>query len=249
MLKEKAISEGISLRRAVKLLKVSRSTVYYRPKEESSDNQRVMELIEEIYSQDPTMGFRRIKIQLERRTGEKINHKRVRRLMRKLGLKGIAPIPKVTVIKIVPYSNLLRHMSPTRSNQVWCADITYIRAKGGFVYGVALMDFYSRKVLSFKLSNTLDESFCLEAAKEALREYGVPDMIHTDRGKQFTGKRFVTLFKEAGVKISVGELGFRDNVVMERFWRSYKWELCVFEGEDEHEGVKGNNQGMAQILQ
>jgi len=227
ILKKRAIPRGISLRKAAKLLKVSRSTIYYKCKEESSENQRLMELIEEIYSKDPTIGFRRMKIQLERRIGKEINHKRVRRLMRNMGLRGISPIPRTTEPQREPYGNLLREMSPTCANQVWCADITYIKTKGGFVYGVAIMDLYSRKMLSFKLSNTLDESFCLEAVKEALREYGVPEVIHTDRGRQFTGKRFMNLFKEAGSKISVGELGFKDNIVMERFWRSYKWE-CVY---------------------
>ena len=171
-MESKSLPEGMSIRKGAKLLKVCRSVVYYKTKGESAKNQKLMELIEEIYSKDPTMGFRRMKIRLERLTGKKINHKRVRRLMRKMGLKGIAPSPKTTETTRASHNNLLKHMRATYPNKVWCADITYIKAKGGFAYGVAIMDLYSRKVLSFKLSNTMDEGFCLEAAEEALRKYG-----------------------------------------------------------------------------
>ena len=110
---------------------------------------------------------------------------------------------------------------------MWSADIIYIRAKGGFAYGVAIMDMYSRKVLAFEVSNTMDEWFCVEAARKALSRYGRPRMIHTDMGKQFTGKAFSSLFEEARVSISVGKRGFKDNILIERFWRSLKWE-CVY---------------------
>ena len=227
ILKNKNLPKGITIRKAAKLLKISRSTLYYKPRKESSCNQELMELIEKNYLKDPTMGFRRMKARLERLTGKRINHKRVRRLMRKMGLKGIVPSPRTTKTTKTHYNNLLKTTSASYPNKIWCADITYVRTKGGFAYGVAIMDLYSRKVLSFKLSNTLDESFCLEAAEEALRKYGAPCIIHTDRGKQFTGKRFTKLFERAGSRISTGEFGFKDNILMERFWRSYKWE-CVY---------------------
>ncbi len=165
ILKSRNLPKGITIRKASKLLKIPRSTLYHKPKKEPPNNQKLMELIEETYSKDPTMRFRRMKIRLERLAGKKINHKRVRRLMRKMGLKGIAPSPRTTKTTRTHYDNLLKTTPATHPNKIWCADITYIRAKGGFAYGVAIMDLYSRKVLFFKLSNTLDENFCIEAAK------------------------------------------------------------------------------------
>jgi len=225
MLKNRRFPEELSLKKACELLKVSRSTVYYREKGESKENQRLMEEIEEIYAHDPATGYRRMRAMLKRRTEKPVNHKRVRRLMRLMGLRGIAPAPKTTRTAYTDYSNLLKDFQVTRPNQVWCADISYIRVKGGFAYGVAIMDLYSRKVLSFEISNTMDEYMCIEAAEKALSKYGPTAMIHTDRGKQFLSKRFTALFEDTGAKISVGERGFKDNIVMERFWRSYKWEF------------------------
>ena len=136
--------------------------------------------------------------------GIKVNHKRIRRLMGEMGLRGIAPAPMTTVSMATSCRNLLDGLRVSGPNEAWCADITYIRVKGGFAYGVSIMDLYSRKVLSFRISNTVDEGMCLEAAREALKRYGAPKVIHTDRGKQFVGKRFRKLFVEAGSRVSVG---------------------------------------------
>jgi len=227
LLKRRRIPKGLSLSRACKLLKVSRSVVYYNARGEPEENLRLMEKIEEIYQEDPTLGYRRMAARLSREMGIKINPKRVLRLMRKMGLKGICPAPRTTRGVDISYPNLLERFSVSRPNQVWCADITYIRAKGGFAYGVAIMDMYSRKILAFEISNTMDKWMCVEAAKKALARYGKPKVIHTDRGKQFVGKSFTALFEDAGVSISVGSRGFRDNLLIERFWRSLKWE-CVY---------------------
>jgi len=232
MVKNRYFPKDFSLKKACKLLKVSRSTVYYKEKEESTENQRLMEEIEEIYAHDPSIGYRRMRAILKRRIEKPVNYKRVRRLMRLMGLRGIASAPKTTKTAYTNYSNLLKDFQVTRPNQVWCADISYIRVKGGFAYGVAIMDLYSRKVLSFEISNTMDEYMCAEAAEKALSKYGPTAMIHTDRGKQFLSKRFTTLFEDAGAKISVGERGFKNNIVMERFWRSYKTPDEVYYGKE-----------------
>ena len=217
----------MSLSRAAKLLKIPRSRVYYKPRGETKENVMLMDRIEELYSKDPTLGYRRMRAILEREDGIKVNHKRVRRLMRLMGLVGISPTPKTTKTAVTDYKNLLKHLNVTKPNQVWCADITYVKVKGGYAYGVSIMDLYSRKVLAFEISNTMDEWMCIEAARKAMMKCGAPEIIHTDRGRQFVGRRFRRIFEEAGAKVSVGERGFKDNIVMERLWRSYKWE-CVY---------------------
>ena len=157
----------------------------------------------------------------------RISLKRVRRLMRKMGLKAVYPTPKTTVSTATHYINLLKEKSITRPNQVWFADITYVRVKGGFRYCVAFIDAYSRKVMSMKVSNTLSADFCVEAAREAICKYGTPEIIHTDKGKQFVGGEFTKLLKDLGIKLSVSEGGFRGNILIERFWRTYKYE-CLY---------------------
>jgi len=227
MLRKRQFPSNLSLKRVCELLRISRSTVYYKPKGESSENIMLMEYIEEIYNQDPTIGYRRMKICLERKINFKVNKKRVRRLMRKMGLSGIVPSPKTTETAKTDYKNLLKDLKVTCPNQVWCSDISYIKVKGGFAYGALIVDLYSRKILSLEISNTLDEQLCLEAARKAIAKYGVPHVIHTDRGKQFVGRKFTGLFRSMGTRISVGKRGFKDNLIVERVWRSYKWE-CVY---------------------
>ena len=169
MVKEKGFS-SISIRKRCLLLKVPKSSVYYTPVQEKEENLKLMDLIEERYLEDPTYGARRMKAYLEKEHGIKVNLKRVR-LMRKMCIRGIHPACKTTIPKQRGYSNLLRTLSITRSNQLWCADITYIRVKNGFGYAVAIMDLFSRKVLSVKISNSFDMSFCIKAACEAIRKY------------------------------------------------------------------------------
>jgi len=186
-----------------------------------------MELIDEKYQHDPTYGARRMQKYLLKRHGYKVNLKRIRRLMKKMGLRGISPPKKTTISMEKGYTNLIKNLFVNRPNRVWCADITYVKVLGGFGYGVAIIDLYSRKVLSMEVSNSMGKEMCLEAAKEAIKRYGVPEIIHTDKGRQFMSDEFIRLFKEQGVKISVGDMGFRDNIYIERFWRTYKYE-CIY---------------------
>ncbi len=140
---------------------------------------------------------------LQEVTGSKISLKRVRRLMREIGLKAVYPVPKTTESTATHYANLLKEKSIIRPNQVWFADITYVRVKGGFGYCVAFIDAYLRKVMSMRIFNTLCADFCVEAAREAVERYGAPKVIHTDRGKQFVGSEFTEFLKDFGIKLSV----------------------------------------------
>ena len=217
----------ISVKRACELLKVSRSTVYYKGKGERWENLELMKRMEEIYNKDPTIGYRRMKVVLEKATGKVINKKRVRRLMRVLGLKGIFPRRTVTQTVDAGLKDLIKGKIVTSPNQVWVSDITYIRVEGGYAYGVFIMDVYSRKILSFEITNTMDEWMCVKALKKAMDKYGIPEIMHTDRGRQYMGRRYRRILEEAGVRMSVGESGYKDNILIERLFRSYKWE-CVY---------------------
>ena len=184
-----------------------------------------MRLIDEQYLINPTWGSRSMRNHL-RRQGYKINRKRVQRLMRLMGLEAIYPKPKTSrphpQHKVYPY--LLKSMIINRPNQVWTADITYIPMSKGFMYLVAIMDWYSRKVLSFKLSNTLDADFCVAALKQALDQYGPPEIFNTDQGAQFTSKEFTDILKAAGVTISMDGRGrATDNIFIERLWWTVKY--------------------------
>ena len=186
---------SISLRRAAKLLNISRSSLYYKPKGEKEENIKLMKLIDIKYTQDPTYGVRRMKEYLQKVTGKRISLKRVGRLMRKMNLKAVYPKPRATQSVNAHYTNLLRKKEITRPNQVWFADITYIKVKGGYGYCVAFIDGCSRKVMGIEISNTLSSEFCVEALREAVKEYGAPEVVHTDRGKQFVGKEFSELLR------------------------------------------------------
>lgn len=150
--------------------------------------------------------------------------------MRLLGLRGIFPRKSTTRFVDRGLRDMIRGKVATRPNQVWTADITYIRVRGGYAYGVFIIDWYSRKILPFEISNTMDEWMCVEALELAMKSYGVPEIMHTDRGRQFMGRRFQRILENAGVKISVGEKGYKDNILIERLFRSYKWE-CVYLGD------------------
>ena len=183
-------------------------------------------LIDEIHLDRPFLGSRRILDELRDR-GWRINRKRVVRLMQKLSITAVAPRPKLSLPgkghKVYPY--LLRGLAVTRPNQVWAADITYIPLPRGFLYLVAVMDWYSRRVLSWRLSNTMDTGFCVEALEEALALYGAPEIFNTDQGSQFTSEAFTGVLKAAKVKISMDGKGrWVDNVFIERLWRSLKYE-------------------------
>jgi len=219
----------LSIVRQCKLVNISRSSLYFNAKGESPLNLKLMRLIDEQFLQTPFYGSRQMMRWLQRR-GYRVGRKRVRRLMRKMGLTPIYQAPKTSLAnpahKVYPY--LLRDMTIDRPNQVWCADITYIPMRRGFLYLVAIMDWYSRKVLSWRLSNTMEASFCVDALKEAFAKHGMPTIFNTDQGSQFTSLEFTEAVRNSGVKISMDGKGrWMDNVFIERLWRSLKYE-CVY---------------------
>jgi putative transposase len=219
----------LSQRRQCTLLQLSRSTLYSRPKGESAENLAFMEIIDKQFLDTPWYGSRQMARHMKRQ-GHKCGRHRVRRLMRLMRLVPIYQEPNTSrkhpAHKIYPY--LLKGLAITRPNQVWCADITYIRMERGFLYLVAIMDWYSRKVLAWRLSNTLEADFCVAALKEALATYGPPEIFNTDQGSQFTSSDWIDELKEAKVKISMDGKGrWIDNRMIERLWRSLKYE-CVY---------------------
>lgn len=232
----------ISIRRQCDLLGLNRSSYYYQPKtvstepentgiqmihpiRETEKNLNIMKRIDELYMDHPFYGSRNMTVILNRE-GYGINRKRIQRLMRLMGIQAIYPKPRLSISgqdhKIYPY--LLKNLTIDRPDQVWCADITYIRLAHGFVYLVAIMDWYSRLVLSWRLSNTLDTEFCLEALEVAL-ENGKPEIFNTDQGCQFTSEAFTSCLKDAEIKISMDGRGrVFDNILIERLWRSLKYQ-------------------------
>ncbi len=219
----------LSQRRQCVLLNLSRSMLYYRPKGESAENLRFMEIIDKQFMETPWYGSRQMARHIQRQ-GHKCGRHRVRRLMRLMRLVPIYQEPNTSKKhpqhKIYPY--LLKDLPITRPNQVWCADITYIRMRRGFLYLVAIMDWHSRKVLSWRLSNTMEADFCVEALKEAIERYGPPEIFNTDQGSQFTSGDWIATLTEAGIKISMDGKGrWIDNRMIERLWRSLKYE-CVY---------------------
>ncbi len=193
---------------------------------ETAENLELMRLIDEEYTRHPFYGSRKMRDWLQRQ-GYGVNRKRVRRLMGKMGLESVAPKPNTSrpapQHKIYPY--LLRGLEIDRADQVWCTDITYIRLAHGFVYLTAVMDWYSRYVLSWEVSVTMEEAFCVSALESALRRHGRPEIFNTDQGSQFTGEAFTGVLKAAEVKISMDGKGrAMDNIMVERLWRSVKYE-------------------------
>jgi putative transposase len=210
----------LSITRQCELLGLPRSTCYYRPEGETAENLALMRAIDRQYLDTPFYGSRKMAEELG------VNRKRVQRLMRLMGLEAIYPRQRTTRPasghKIYPY--LLRNLAVTRPDQVWSTDITYIPLRHGFLYLVAVMDWYSRYVLSWRLSNTLEGTFCLEALDDALRR-GRPEIFNSDQGSQFTAQAFTSRLESCGVKISMDGRGRAlDNVFVERLWRSVKYE-------------------------
>ena len=225
-----------------KLLSISRSGLYYQPQGVSEEDLTLMKLIDRQYLATPFYGARRMAVWLKNQ-GYRVNRKRVRRLMRIMGIRAIYRRPRTSTPapghKIYPY--LLSGMEITRPNQVWATDITYIPMARGFLYLVAIMDWYSRYVLSWRLSNTLDASFCVEALEEALGK-GRPDIFNTDQGAQFTGEAFTGLLQQHGVRISMDGKGrYSDNLFIERLWRTVKYEEVYLkayqDGRDARAGI------------
>ena len=209
-----------------RLLKIARSTLYYQPVPVSADDLAVMRRMDELYLAHPFYGSRRMAAAL-RREGWAMNRKRVRRLMRLMGLWAIYQKPNTSQQhpehKVYPY--LLRGLTIDRPNQVWCADITYIPMAKGFVYLVAVMDWFSRRVLAWRVSITMETDFCVEALREAMERFGRPDIFNTDQGAQFTSADFVGELAGRKVRISMDGRGrYLDNIFIERLWRSLKYE-------------------------
>jgi len=216
----------LSLVRQCRMLRISRSAVYYKPIGESAENLQLMRLIDEQFLDTPFYGARQM-TRFLRRLGHAVGRKRIRRLMRKMGLEPIYRKPNTSAPhpehRIYPY--LLRGLEITEPNQVWCSDITYIPMRRGFLYLVVIMDWFSRKILSWRLSNSLDADFCVAALEEALARFPKPKIFNTDQGSQFTSLDFTDVLKNAGVDISMDGRGrWRDNIVVERLWRSLKYE-------------------------
>lgn len=219
----------LSIARQCRLIAISRSSYYHEARGESPENLALMALIDRQFLETPFYGARQMTWHL-RAAGHLVNVKRVRRLMRLMGLMPIYRAPRTSVPakghKTYPY--LLRGLEIARPNQVWCADITYIPLAKGFLYLVAIMDWWSRAVLAWRLSNTLDTGFCVEALDEAIGNYGRPEIFNTDQGSQFTSWDWTQRLKEAGVRISMDGRGrFLDNIFIERLWRSLKYE-CIY---------------------
>lgn len=216
----------LSLSRQCRLLKISRSSMYYKPVGVDPETLKLMNEIDRTFTKYPFFGSRQITAYLPR-SGFHAGRHRVRRLMGMMGLQAIYKSPdtskKHPQHMIYPY--LLRKLSITRPNQVWCSDITYIPMQRGFLYLVAIMDWATRKVLSWRLSNTMDASFCVEALNEAILKYGKPEIMNTDQGAQFTGKDWIAILTDAKIKISMDGRGrYLDNIFIERLWRSLKQE-------------------------
>lgn len=215
----------LSVLRQCDLLGLARSSLYYRAQGEDAYNQQLMHWIDRQYTARPFYGVRRMTAVL-RREGHAVNEKRVRRLMRVMGLEAIYPRPRTSLKNqahpVYPY--LLNGMTIDRADQVWATDITYIGLTRGWVYLVAIMDWFSRYVLAWEMSITLDSSFCVDALKEAL-SLGMPEIFNSDQGSQFTGEAFTGVLKGAGVRISMDGAGRAyDNIFVERLWRSLKHE-------------------------
>ncbi len=220
--------------RQCQLLNLNRSTVYYQPLEVSDEDLKLMRQIDEIHLKRPFYGSRRIRDDLQD-LGYPVNRKKVQRLMRQMGIMALYPKRNTSVpgkgLNLYPY--LLKGLTIDRPNQVWATDLTYIPMARGFVYVVAMMDWYSRKVLSWRVSNSMDADPCVEALEEAISRYGVPEIFNTDQGGQFTSDAFTGVLKDAGIKISMDGKGrWVDNVFVERLWRSLKYEEVYLKAYD-----------------
>jgi len=220
---------NLSVGRQCALLSISRSSFYYEPKGETDMNLDLMRKVDKQFLETPFYGVRQMTWHL-RNEGQLVNEKRIRRLMRLMGLMPIYQKPNTSKAakghRTYPY--LLRSLRVQRPNQVWCADITYLPMRRGFLYLVAIMDWHTRKVLSWRISNTMEVDFCIEALNEAIYRFGPPEIMNTDQGSQFTSFAWTDRLKRVGTRISMDGKGrFLDNIFVERLWRSLKYE-CVY---------------------
>jgi putative transposase len=236
----------LSVRRQCELLGLSRSSLYYEPGGEAAEDLRLMRRIDEQYTARPFYGSRRMTVWLNEQ-GEEVNRKRVQRLMRVMGLEAIYPKPRLSLAgkghRIYPY--LLRGVKVERRDQVWSTDITYVPMASGFMYLAAVIDWFSRYVVAWRLSNTLDGGFCLEMLEDALR-VGEPEVFNTDQGVQFTAEAFTGRLESAGVAVSMDGRGRAlDNVFVERLWRTVKYEDIYIRG---YEAVPELHRGLTRYF-
>jgi putative transposase len=234
---------SLSIRRQCKLLALARSGVYRERQGPDAEELALMRRIDELFLAHPFLGARRIAIML-REAGHTVNRKRVKRLMAAMGLQALGPRPKTSKPgkghAVFPY--LLKGLKIDRPNQVWAADITYVPIGRGFLYLVAIMDWASRAVLAWRLSNTMDTGFCLEALEEALARYGAPEIFNTDQGSQFTAAAFTAKLAAHGIRVSMDGRGrYLDNIFIERLWRSLKHEnvylMAYADGREARQGI------------
>ena len=224
----------LSVVRQCEILELARSTAYYAPKPNSGEDLALMRRIDELHLEYPFAGSRMLR-DLLRNEGQPVGRKRVRRLMRQMGIEALYRKPNTSrrhaAHPIYPY--LLRNLSIERPNHVWATDITYIPMRRGFVYLVAIVDWYSRRILAWRLSNTLTTDFCIEALEEAITRYGTPEIFNTDQGSQFTSAEFTGVLKARNIRISMDGKGcWRDNVFVERLWRTIKYEEVYLKAYD-----------------
>jgi putative transposase len=240
---EREENSALSVRQQCELLGLNRSTMYYTPVPWNEEDLRLMNAIDEVFTKRPCLGVRQMVWKMRDR-GFTVGKKRIRTLMRHMGLFPIFPTKNTSKPnaqhRVFPY--LLRGVTIDRVNQVWSVDITYIRLGKGFAYLVAIMDWHSRYVISWRLSNTLTADFCVECLKEAL-QYGRPDIFNTDQGCQFTSEEFIKVLQDAGIAISMDGRGRAlDNIFVERLWRTVKYEDVYIKGyqtiPEAHEGLK-----------
>ena len=237
-------NQGISVRQQCRLLGVDRSGLYYERTAHSPENLDLMRLLDEQYTRTPFYGVRPMQAVLQSK-GHEVNAKRVRRLLRLMGLEAVYPKPSGSMPVPVEcrYPYLLRGLQIERPNQVWCTDITYVRLRDGFGYLVAVMDWYSRYVLAWEVSNRLDAQFCVQALERAL-ERGRPEIFNNDQGSQFTCAQFVGVLKRAGARISWDGRGRAfDNIFIERHWLTIKYESIYLH---EHTGIPSLRAGLVE---
>jgi len=234
-------NKKLSISRQAFLLELNRTGLYYKHVPKKDDDLNIKRKIDEIYTEHPEFGYRRMTTILRRDNGIIINRKRTRRYMREMGIHGFCPGPNLSRRTknsyIYPY--LLRGLNINHPNQVWSIDITYCRMRRGFMYMVAIIDWHSRFIVGYRLSNTLCKEFVVDAIKEAIWKYGKPEIINSDQGSQFTSDLYIDTLKEHKIKISMDSKGSAlDNQRIERFFRSYKWEKLYLEEYDTGKQLK-----------
>jgi putative transposase len=222
----------LSISRQAELLSINRTSLYYKPVPTSDEEYMIKRIIDEVYTAHPEYGYRRMTTILRRDYGILINRKRTRRYMREMGIHGFCPGPNLSkrLHNKYLYPYLLKGLNIDHPNQVWSIDITYCRMKRGFMYLVAIIDWYSRYIVGYGLSNTLEHTFVIDTLKKAIKRHGAPEIINSDQGSQFTCEDYINLLKENSIKISMDSKGRAlDNHRIERFFRSYKWEKLYLE--------------------